>query len=168
LSLDKIDLSKRLAALTQRERTLLFVGVAVMLFGMGYAFIFAPLQIESKRIQQQIQAQQQIYQYLQGVEQRVSLLRQSAIDSPVTPVDVPAVITESSQQLALQGDLQQQNATPDSVEVVMQKIPFNQLMNWLAVLHQQHGLVVSVLDTQLAEAGSGIVNGRLTLTAPDH
>ena len=168
MSLDKIDLSKRLAALTQRERTLLFVGVAVMLFGMGYAFIFAPLQIESKRIQQQIQAQQQIYQYLQGVEQRVSLLRQSAIDSTVTPVDVPAVITESSQQLALQGDLQQQNATPDSVEVVMKKIPFNQLMNWLAVLHQQNGLVVSVLDTQLAEAESGIVNGRLTLTAPDH
>ena len=166
--LNKIEISKRLAALTQRERTLLFVGVAVMLFGMGYAFLFAPLKTESKRIQQQIQAQQQIYQHLQSVEQRVNLLRQSAIDSPVTPVDVPAVITESSQQLALQGDLQQQNATPDSVEVVMQKIPFNQLMNWLAVLHQQYGLVVSVLDTQLAEVESDIVNGRLTLTAPGH
>ena len=165
---DKINLSKRWAALTQRERTLLIAGIAVTLLGMGYAFLFAPLQTESKRIQQQIQAQQQLYQHLQSVEQRVILLRQSAIDSPVAPGDVSVVITESSQQLALQGYLQQQNATQGSVDVIIEKIPFDQLMNWLAVLHQQHGLVVSTLDTQLAEAESGIVNGRLTLTAPGH
>lgn len=168
MSFDKIEISKRWLALSQRERILLTVGVAVMLFGIGYAFLLAPLQTESKRIQQQIQAQQQIYQHLQGVEQRVNLLRQSAIDSPVAPVDVSVVITESSQQLALQGYLQQQNATQGSVDVIIEKIPFDQLMNWLAVLHQQHGLVVSALDAQLAEAESGIVNGRLTLTAPGH
>ena len=89
----------------------MLVGIAVTVLGIGYLFLVAPLQTESKRIQQQIQAQQQLYQYLQRVEQRVTLLRNSAMESPIAVVDVAAVVTASSQQLALQSYLQPQNAS---------------------------------------------------------
>ena len=163
MSYNTAELLKRWTALSVRERYLLLVGLAVLLFGIGYALIYAPLQAENNRLQQQLQAQRQIMQHLQQVSERVSVLRASNNDAPLAGGEPGQVIADSSRQLDLQAYVQTQQAADGQVDIAVQNMPFNKLVYWLAVLQQQHALSLTAIDIQQTGAETGLVNGRLTL-----
>lgn len=164
MSFNTAELIQRWAALSARERYLLVSGLAVVMLGIGYALIYAPLQVENQRLRQQWQAQQQLQQHLQQVSQRVSALRASSQDAPLAGGEPAQIIADSSRQLELHAYLQTQTTADGQVDITLQNMPFSKLLYWLAVLQQQHGLGLTAIDIQQTGAQAGLVNGRLTLT----
>ncbi|PPD29625.1 MAG: hypothetical protein CTY19_17035 [Methylomonas sp.] len=163
MSFNTAELVKRWTALSMRERYLLVLGLAVLLLGIGYAMIYAPLQVENHRLRQQLQAQEQIRQHLQYVSERVSALRASNNEAPLAGGEPGQVIADSSRQLDLQAYVQMQQAADGQVDIAVQNMPFNELVYWLAVLQQQHAISLIAIDIQQTGAETGLVNGRLTL-----
>lgn len=164
MSFNTAELIQRWTALSIRERYLFVSGLAVVLLGIGYALIYAPLQTENQRLRLQWQAQQQLRQHLQQVAQRVSALRASSHEAPLAAGEPAQIIADSSRQLELQAYLQTQTTADGQVDITLQSMPFNKLIYWLAVLQQQHGLGLAAIDIQQTGRQTGLVNGRLTLT----
>ncbi len=59
----------------------------------------------------------------------------------------------------------EQAETAEGIELELQRIPFDKLAYWLAVLQQQHGVAVAKLDMQRHAADSALLDGTLTLNA---
>ncbi|MCQ8131066.1 type II secretion system protein GspM, partial [Methylomonas rivi] len=74
---DKTDLIKRWRALSPREQMLLIAGLAAALPAAVYGLAYEPMRAENQRLQQQIEARQQIRLHLQEVAQRVAQVRQA-------------------------------------------------------------------------------------------
>jgi type II secretory pathway component PulM len=165
LPFNKTELLQRWAALSSRERLLLMAGLTAVLIAAVYGFVYEPMQAENRRLQQQLQAQQQIYMHLRDVAERVAQLRQSGAEIAVTPMAPAAAIADSSKQLGLDAFIGQQKTDPEGgVELELHKMPFDKLSYWLAVLQQQHAIVVTQLDVGRYADDSTLLDGKLTLT----
>lgn len=163
---NKTDLIQRWASLSPRERVLLVAGVTAVSLAMLYGFVYEPMLAESRRLQQQLQAQRQIHRHLQEVAQQAAQLRQAGEPSAVAPMEPAAAIADSSQQLGIDAYIVKRQADPaEGIELELQKIPFDTLVYWLAVLQQQHGVAVTKLDMRRHAAGSTLLDGALTLNA---
>lgn len=161
---NKTDLIQRWASLSPRERVLLVAGVATVLLALVYGFVYEPMLAESRRLQQQLQAQQQIHRHLQGVAQQAAQLRQAGEPSAVAPMEPAAAIADSSQQLGLEAYIVKRQAdAAEGVELELQRIPFDTLAYWLAVLQQQHGVAVTKLDMRRHAEDTALLDGKLTL-----
>ncbi|MCQ8130722.1 type II secretion system protein GspM, partial [Methylomonas rivi] len=83
-----------------------------------------------------------------------------------SPMEPAAAIADSSRQLGLETYIGKRQAdTAESIELELQRIPFDKLAYWLAVLQQQHGVAVTKLDMQRHAADSALLDGTLTLNA---
>lgn len=163
---NKTDLLQRWAALSARERLLLMAGVAAVSLAAVYGAVYEPMQAENRRLQQQLQAQQQIYRHLQDVAQRVAKLRQAGEQTAVSPMEPAAAIADSSRQLALEAFIGQQKTDAEGgVELELQKMPFDKMSYWLAVLRQQHGIAVTKLEMHRHANDTVLLDGALTLNA---
>lgn len=161
------EVLKRWTVLSVRERRLLTMGMMTVLLALGYGFIYAPMQVENSRLQQQIQAQQQIYRHLQELAQRVNVLRQPRVEAPTALVEPTLAISESSRQMGLETYIRAQPADGDGrIEIVLTPLPFDKLVYWLAGLQQQQGLRVMALDVRRAARDSSLIEGELTLAKP--
>ncbi|AEF99355.1 type II secretion system protein GspM [Methylomonas methanica] len=163
---NKTDLLQRWAALSARERLLLMAGVAAVSLAAVYGAVYEPMQAENRRLQQQLQAQQQIYRHLQAVAERVAQLRQSGEATPVTPMEPAAAIAGSSKQLGLESYItRQQTNAEGELELELQQMPFDKLITWLAVLQQQHGVITTTLDARRNDSATAYFNGRLSVSS---
>ncbi|MBS4053122.1 MAG: type II secretion system protein M [Methylomonas sp.] len=163
---DKTDLIKRWRALSPREQMLLIAGLAAALPSAVYGLAYEPMRAENRRLQQQIEARQQIRLHLQEVAQRAAQVRQAGDQTAASPMEPAAAIADSSRQLGLETYIGKRQAdTAEGIELELQRIPFDKLAYWLAVLQQQHGVAVAKLDMQRHAADSALLDGTLTLNA---
>ncbi|MDT4288356.1 type II secretion system protein M [Methylomonas sp. MO1] len=164
----KNDLAQRFAELTPRERVLALGGVLVVLMYGAYLLFYQPIAEQSRLLTLKIQAQQQIYTYLEQVGNEVAALRQQAtVDAPAleganqSPM---AVVDFSSQQLEIKPAIKHLSPEgEDKVSVWLEHLAFDRLMSWLAILETKHRLQVLQIDVEKPADADGIVNAKVLL-----
>lgn len=164
----KNDLTQRLAELSPRERVLGLGGLLVVLLYGAYLLFYQPLAEQSGLLTLKIQAQRQIYSYLQQVGYEAAVLRQQVtLDAQVvdganqSPL---AVVDFSSHQLEIKPAIKHLSPEgEDKVSVWLEHLPFDKLMSWLAILETKHRLQVLQIDVEKATDAEGIVNAKVLL-----
>lgn len=143
-------------------------GFLVVLVYGAYLLFYQPIAEQSRLLTLKIQAQQQIYTYLQQVGNEAAALRQQAtVDAPAldsanqSPL---AVVDFSSQQLEIKPAIKHLSPEgEDKVSVWLEHLAFDQLMSWLAILETKHRLQVLQIDVEKPAAAEGIVNAKVLL-----
>lgn len=132
--------------LAERERRILLLGTAAVLFALLYWSSWAPLQ---QHLQQSRHQVQQLQQQLNWMHQQAPLLRQLKQAAPINAaadIDIASALTASSQtqQLALKR-IQPQG---ENALVELDIVGFDQLVNWLDLLEQQYGITPQQIELQ--------------------
>ncbi|MGZ0079046.1 type II secretion system protein GspM [Methylomonas sp. YC3] len=164
----KNDIAQRFAELTPRERVLALGGLLVVLVYGAYLLFYQPIAEQSRLLNLKIQAQQQIYSYLQQVGNEAAALRQqAAVDTPAvdggnqSPL---ALVDFSSQQLDIKPAIKHLSPEgEDKVSVWLENLAFDRLMSWLTILETKHRLQVLQIDVEKPADADGIVNAKVLL-----
>lgn len=167
LKFEKNDVLQRLRELSPRER-LLSAGAVILILCYGlYALLYAPIAADKILLEQKINAQQQAYQHIKKISAEVTELRKNG-QGPATNRDVQslmAVVDESSLQLEVKPAIKR--LIPDGTDKVtlwLEKVAFDKLAYWLAVLETKHAITVNQISLTHEPADAGTVNARLILS----
>ncbi len=167
LKLEKNDILQRLAELSPRERLLSAGGVIVILFYGLYLLIYAPVAAEKILLEQKINAQQQAYQHIKKISAEVVELRKNrqATVNSMDAQSLMAVVDASSNQLEIKPAVKR--IIPDGTDKVtlwLEKIAFDKLTYWLAVLETKHAITVNQISINREQSNTGTVNAKLLLS----
>ncbi len=143
-------------------------GLLVVLVYGAYLLFYQPLAEQSRLLTLKIQAQRQIYSYLQQVGNEATVLRQQAtVDAPAldgSKQSPLALVDFSSQQLEIKAAIKHLSPEgEDKVSVWLEHLPFDKLMYWLAILETKHRLQVLQIDVEKPADADGIVNAKVLL-----
>ncbi|AMK78337.1 general secretion pathway protein M [Methylomonas methanica] len=143
-------------------------GLLVVLVYGAYLLFYQPIAEQSRLLTQKIQAQRQIYNYLQQVGNEAAVLRQQAtVDVPIEGADKQspmAVVDFSSQQLDIKPAIKHLSPEgEDKVSVWLEHLSFDKLMSWLAILETRHRLQVLQIDIEKPNDAEGMVNAKVLL-----
>jgi general secretion pathway protein M len=152
-------LLERFDALSQRERRLVLGGAAaavvLIIFGL-----LVPLDRSVSHAQQRLAKKKADLVWMQGVAPELGVL-------PAPPTDTGesllVIIDRSAREAGLASSLSgSEPGQNGSLSVRLQKAPFDQLIQWLARLAQQNGIVVESATIDGAGA-PGLVNAAVVL-----
>ena len=148
-------------ALAERERRMLLAAVAVVLAGVFYAGIWAPLQRGVAGRSERVTVLRSDLLWMRGAAVRLIALRAQAALQPAGGAP-----TASARAQGLAGVLEVPAGSDQSatLRLNLEPLPFASLLPWLAALQAQ-GIHVSALHLQAA--GAGQVQGSVTLQRRD-
>lgn len=132
--------------LAERERRILLLGTAAVLFALLYWGGWAPLQQHLQQSRHQVQQLQQQLNWMHQQAPLIRQLKQTARINAVADIDIASALTASSQtqQLALKR-IQPQG---ENALVELDIIGFDQLVSWLDLLEQQYGITPQQIELQ--------------------
>ncbi|KKO44603.1 type II secretory pathway protein [Arsukibacterium ikkense] len=142
------------AGLAAREQRLVSVAAVVLGIGALYWFIWQPLHqsIVTKKVAL-TQAQLQLAQLQQALPQ----LRQASASQTRVGGSLAQIVSNSSRSFNIRvSRMQPQN---DQLQLVLEDVPFEQLLRWLAQLQSTNGVKLVSLDVANTDS-SGIVRVR--------
>lgn len=151
-------------ALAPRERVMVSVAAAFIVLALIYAAAWSPLSSSVTRLDQSVEEQQALKQWMQQSAAEVNRLRNAAGSAGAADHrSLLAVVDQTSKQSQLAPAVKR--IEPDGQELVritLEQASFDDLMTWLGSLQRNFG--VSVADVSIdRQADSGRVNVRLTL-----
>ncbi|RUO62589.1 type II secretion system protein GspM [Pseudidiomarina insulisalsae] len=145
------QLQQRWQQLNSREQLLVSLAGVVLAICIVYFALWQPLQNGIDARQAQRDAQQETLAWVRENTGRYLALRQQAPQSPgparqsnLSLGDIPRIVTQQASQLRL--DVGRLNPEGQSLVVVMNDVPFNQVLAFIDALQRQSGLVVEQLD----------------------
>lgn len=142
------------AGLAVREQRLLSIAAVVLGVGAVYWFIWQPLQ--QGQVSKQValsQAQLQLAQLQQALPQ----LQQATASQGRVGGSLAQIVSNSSRTYNIQvSRMQPQN---DQLQLVLEDVPFEQLLRWLGQLQSANGVKLVSLDVANTDS-SGIVRVR--------
>jgi general secretion pathway protein M len=148
--------------LAPRERIMVSLAAAVVVLALVYAAAWSPLSSSVDRLEQSVEEQQSLKQWMQQSAAEVNRLRSTA-GSGGDHRSLLAVVDQTSKQSQLAPAVKR--VEPDGQELVrvtLEQASFDDLVTWLGNLQQRFG--VNVADVSIdRQADSGRVNVRLTL-----
>lgn len=158
LSLKSLSLES-LSSLSERERRMLVVGgiaaVALLIFG-----ILIPLNRSVTHAQQRLARKQADLVWMQGVAPE---LANTAPPPSANGESLLVIIDRSARESGLAGALSgSEPHGPNALSLRLEKANFDTLINWLARLSQQNGVIVDSATIEKA-GGPGQVNAAITL-----
>ena len=149
-------------SLAPRERAMVSIAAAVVVLALVYAVAWSPLASSVTRLQQSVEEQQALKQWMQQSAAEVNQLRGAAGASD-DHRSLLAVVDQTSKQSQLGPAVKR--IEPDGQELVrvsLEQASFDDMMSWLGSLQRSFG--VSVADVSIdRQAASGRVNARITL-----
>ena len=162
-------------ALAERERRMLLAALAVVLAGVFYAAVWAPLQRGIAVRGERVSVLRNDLLWMRGAAVRLIALRAQAALQPAggtpaasasTSTSLAASVTASARAQGLAGVLEVPAGSDQSatLRLNLEPLPFASLLPWLAALQAQ-GIHVSALHLQAA--GAGQVQGSVTLQRRD-
>lgn len=151
--------------LSLREQFILMGGgiFAGLLF--FYFLIWSPFTGYIQTLQQKNSSDTVLLHWMQSANQDLQQLRQTAPSGkPVAPADLLNTIDQNATQNKIRSSITQlSQADNDKVEVKLTSVNFDDLVNWLAKLWQQHRIEVDQIT--VAPKGNGIVQVDMVLKA---
>ena len=147
--------------LAPRERIMVSLAAAVVVLALVYVAAWSPLSSSVVRLEQSVEEQQNLKQWMQQSAAEVERLRKTA--GAGDHRSLLAVVDQTSKQSQLAPAVKR--VEPDGQELVrvtLEQASFDDVVTWLGNLQQRFG--VSVADVSIdRQADSGRVNVRLTL-----
>jgi general secretion pathway protein M len=138
------------------------IAAVVVALALVYAVAWNPLTASVSRLQQSVEEQQALKQWMQQAAAEVNQLRGAAGASD-DHRSLLAVVDQTSKQSQLGPAVKR--IEPDGQELVrvsLEQASFDDMMSWLGSLQRSFG--VSVADVSIdRQAASGRVNARITL-----
>jgi general secretion pathway protein M len=149
-------------SLAPRERAMVSIAAVVVALALVYAVAWGPLASSVARLQQSVEEQQALKQWMQQSAAEVNQLR-GVVGTAADHRSLLAVVDQTSKQSQLGPAVKR--IEPDGQELVrvtLEQASFDDIMTWLGTL--QRGFGVSVADVSIdRQADSGRVNARITL-----
>ncbi len=153
--------------LSQREQRILMLGALSLALFLPYAAVWQPLQARLQHVEDRLERQQADILWMQQSAQEIKVLRGSPpTDQPVTATpgqSLLGLIDSTARTGALAGTVRRiQPEGQNTVRAWLENVPFDDLLHWLALLQQQHGVRISgvVIDRQNE---AGLVSARIAL-----
>jgi len=148
--------------LAPRERAMVSIAAVVVALALIYAVAWRPLASSVTRLENSVEEQQALKQWMQQSAAEVNRLRGTAGASD-DHRSLLAVVDQTSKQSQLGPAVKR--IEPDGQELVrvsLEQASFDDMMTWLGSLQRSFG--VSVADVSIdRQADSGRVNARITL-----
>lgn len=154
-----------LSSLSLRERQLIYVGAAVVIFLIPL-IIWLSLQGRIARLQTVVDERQALDQWMQAAAREAVHLRGRARQPGARKAhdrSLLALVDQTARQAGLHKALRR--VEPDkesSVRVWFEGVAFDNMVSWLSDLRRNDGVGVDVVNVQ-KQPRSGIVNARLVL-----
>ncbi|MBL4832066.1 MAG: type II secretion system protein M [Aliivibrio sp.] len=148
--------------LSSRERNLMLVAFASLLFASIYWGLFQPLSNKSERAENRLQREQKLLVWVESKADAIIELRRSnqqSVNSRFKPLN--QVIPTSSKQFNI--ELIRMQPREDKVQVWIKPVPFSALMQWLAFIKESEGVEVEFLDIKRTDTKGVVELSRLQL-----
>jgi general secretion pathway protein M len=131
--------------LSFREQRLLLIGGGLATVMLSYFAVIAPLQQRAETATARLQAEQQLFSW---VEERANLIIQLRKQGIVATNQEPLnkVIADSSKQMSI--TLIRIQPRDELLQIWVDALPFNRLLDWLELLNKQYGITVDALDIE--------------------
>ncbi|MEK7322873.1 MAG: type II secretion system protein M [Pseudomonadota bacterium] len=155
------------ASLAPRERVMVIAAALLSVLTLGYVLIWEPLTRDVVRLEQAVQEQRALKQWMEQAAVEARRLRGGGGNgaAPVTEgsPSLLSVADETVRAAQLGPAVRRIEPEGDSVvRVVLEQAAFDDVMLWLGGLQRTHG--VSVVDLAVdRQSEPGRVNARLTL-----
>ncbi|MBL54295.1 MAG: type II secretion system protein M [Aestuariibacter sp.] len=154
-------LKQKYAALTEREQRLVMLSAIVVLIGLFYWGIWAPLNQGIDQQTKQLSNNQKLLSWVEEQSARAAILRRSQSGNRTFNGSLQQAVTSSSNQFSLViSRMQPQN---DNLQVWIDEAVFNDLLAWLDHL-ESRGVQIDQLDVTEADASGMIKVRRLVLS----
>ena len=159
------QLLSRWRALELRERIVIASGTVIALVMLFYAFVWMPMQRDLSHLRVNVPKTRTELVLMRAQAREVKKLQ--AVSGPVASAgDLLTKLERSAVERGLRRNISRMEPDGDhAVRLALDGIRFNDLMRWLADLHQQVGVRADTA-TISAEASPGVVNARLLLRRP--
>lgn len=157
-----------LATLQPRERNMLFFGVAAVLLTLGYLLAFEPFMLAKEQAGHRVKAQQALLGHLQQVAKEVKSIKASGggVARVKGKGSLLSMIDQSSRKAGIKPAIKRLTPEGDGrVRLWLEAVAFDQLINWLATVSRNSGLMVENINFS-SEDKPGLVRVNLTLRAP--
>ncbi|NCB61197.1 MAG: T9SS type A sorting domain-containing protein [Gammaproteobacteria bacterium] len=132
--------------LTTRERQIVLAGGLMLLLVILYQNLWSPLQQHLRLQRNQVQQLQQQLGWMQQQAPLVRQLKRAPSPGASRTGDITGTLSNSSQ--AYQIALKRIQPQGDNALVEIDITGFDQLVNWLGMLEQQHGITPQQIDLQ--------------------
>jgi general secretion pathway protein M len=151
-------------ALAPRERTMVSVAAVVVVLILGYAAVWNPLASSVAGLEQSVDEQQTLKQWMEQSAAEAKRLRNAAgAAGGGDHRSLLAVVDQTSKQSQLAPAVKR--IEPDGQELVrvtLEQAAFDDMVTWLGSLQRSYG--VSVADVSIdRQPADGRINARLTL-----
>lgn len=156
------------SALALRERIMVITAAVIAALGLGYVGLWEPLAAGVTRLEQSVQAQRELKQWMQKSAAEVQRLRGGGGATPVAaageePRSLLSITDETVRQANLGPAVRRIEPEGQTiVRVVFEQASFDDMMIWLGTLQRSFGVTVVDLSADRQEQ-IGRVNARLTL-----
>ncbi len=147
--------------LEAREKLLVSVGAAFVIFALFYALLWAPLGKSNARLADDIEDAQKTLLELRRVEGRMVAPSGSQTSRSNSNQSLAILVSQSVNKFSLKDALTRNNPSADdaSVTVRFENAGFESLVGWLADLEAAHGLSIRSSSFNKAD-----INGRVDAT----
>jgi len=141
------------------ENSAITLTTGILIVVALYALVFSPLLNHSEQIQDELKAEKELTLYLDQAEQKLSTLsRYQALSKEQAKQQINAIFQAQGIQLNTL------SMKDKSSIVSINSIAFNQLLNILQQLKDQHGIIVTKADIKRIK--TGVVSAQLTFQFP--
>ena len=151
-----------LAALSARERNLVYAAAALLVVAVLYLVLVLPFQTSGKRMTARVEKKSAD---LAWIRQNASQAMAAAgvAQARGGGESLVVLVDRTAREAGLSGSLRDQSPNGDSsLRLRLEAASFDTLRTWLASLQQQYG--VSIESAQIDAAAPGLVNASLNLT----
>lgn len=148
---------------SERDRRIAFVGGIVIVILVVYVVLWNPISTAASSNKKAVRVQQSLLQYLHTTGKHIRQLRaEGMIVASATPVNLLTLIEQTLAAQKLSIYLKQvQQLKPTQIALTFEKVPFDQLMQWLQALSIAKN--VSVTQFSATRAAVGIANVTMTI-----
>lgn len=154
-------LKQKFAALTDREQKLVILSVVVVVIGVFYWGIWAPLNQSIEQQTKLLASNKRTITWVEEQSIRAAQLRRNQGTVKRVSGSLPQIVTSSSSKHSL--NISRMQPQGDEIQVWIDEAPFNDVLSWLNEL-ERDGIIVEQLDVAETNASGMIKLRRLVLT----
>ncbi|GLP95916.1 type II secretion system protein GspM [Paraferrimonas sedimenticola] len=147
--------------LNQRERQIVAIAGALTLVAIFYWAIWSPIADARDEAQNRYKAQLRTLAHVQQVGDRIASLRASGAGTQSSSGSLQSIVSRSAQNYKL--NVTRYNPSNNKLQLSMEDAPFENIVNWLVLLVNQHGVQIENIEVTETDVPGVVRVRRLSL-----